>query len=495
MAVAAGHSVYAASARPFYNVMDYGAVPDGKTLCTKSIQKAIDECAKAGGGRVIVPGGKFLTGPIFLKSNINLEITAGATLLGSTNFDDYPVIDGRWEGIERKVYASLITGIDLENVSITGRGTLDGQGKVWWEAKAKTKEIRKKHGITEREPENPPESPLKWPRARTINLYRCKNILISGIKLTNSPAWTIHPVYCENLTVDGVSIFQPDDSPNTDGINPDSCKNVRISNCYLDCGDDCITLKSGYNEDGRRVGIPCENISITNCTMAHGHGGVVVGSEMSGDVRNVTISNCVFDGTQRGLRIKSTRGRGGVVENIRASNIVMRDNDTAFSITTYYGGALTTKPEVNEGTPVFRNFHWSDIIVTGSKQLATIEGLPEMPLEDISLSNIMVVSTEKGIECSTVDGIVFDNIRVSPDKGPALTVKDSSNIEIYRFTNPKPDKDVPVIVFENVDTALVQSCTAAKGTGTFLEKKGGANKDITMTNNRLSKAVKGIEEK
>ncbi len=481
-------------ASPYFNVLDYGAVGDGETLCTTAIQKAIDECAKAGGGKVIVPTGKYLTAPIFLRSDVHLEVMAGATLLASTNIDDYPPIDGRWEGIERKVYASLITGHDLENVSITGRGTLDGQGEVWWKAHRETRDARRRAGIRGREPDNPPDAPLKWPRPRTINLYRCRNVLISGITIVDSPAWTIHPVYCENVSIEHVSIIQPYSSPNTDGINPDSCKNVRISNCYLDCGDDCITLKSGYNEDGRRVGIPCENIVITNCTFAHGHGGVVIGSETSGDVRNVTISNCVFDGTQRGIRIKSQRGRGGVVENIRASNLVMRGiTDAAFSITMFYGGDRNEVLPVDESTPRFRNIHCSDVIVTDCSRAAVIEGLPEMPIEGLSLSNVVVESAGTGIRCWTATGVALSNVVVNPKRGPALIVENVRDIEIHRFANRRPTPDAPVIRFENVDGALIQSCTAAEGTGTFLQLVGDSNRDVVMTGNRLGKAARERE--
>lgn len=496
MVVLSSLAAQAASGGSYYNVLEYGAVGDGKTLCTKAIQKAVDECAKSGGGKVIVPTGKFLTGPIFLKSHINFEITSGATLLGNERIDDYPAVKGRWEGIERKVYASLFTGHDLENVSITGRGTIDAQGEVWWKAHAKNRALRKKHGISGREPDNPPDSPLKWPRPRVINLYRCKNVLIRDITILDSPAWTVHPVYCEDVTVDNITIIQPYESPNTDGVNPDSCKNVRISNCYIDVGDDCITIKSGYNQDGRRVSIPCENIVVTNCTFVHGRGGIVIGSEMSGDVRNVTVSNCVFDGTLRGLRAKTGHGRGGVVENLRATNCIMRNiQDAAFSVTMAYGGSKGDAiPEVTEETPTFRNIHWSNITVFDSNKAADLSGMPEMPLQNFSLSNIHVVSAKTGIECSTAKGIVFDNVIVNAQSGPALMVDNVSDLEIRRFTTHEPNDKTPVIVFENVKGALVQDCSAVEGTGTFLALRGESNAEIEMRLNRLSKAKMEMEE-
>jgi len=279
---------------------------------------------KWGGGKVVVPAGKFLTGPIMLKSNMEFEVLSGGTLLGSPNFEDYPTMQGRWEGLERTIFTSLLTGEGLENISITGHGQLDGQGALWWDAHRKTAEMRRAMGLVDREPENPAGAPLRWPRPRMIYLYKCKNVLVRGLKLVNSPSWNIHPVLCENVCIDGVSIINPGDSPNTDGIDPDSCKNVRISNCYITTGDDCIIIKSGYKHIPGKPFAPSENIVVTNCVFGQGHCGVGVGSETAGGVRNVAISNCVCDGTRSGLRFKTARGRGGVVEDISAVNVVMR---------------------------------------------------------------------------------------------------------------------------------------------------------------------------
>jgi hypothetical protein len=192
-----------------FDVRDFGAVGDGKTLCTRAIQAAVDACAKADGGKVIVPPGRFLTGPIFLRSNLEFEVLAGGTLLGSANFEDYPTMAGRWEGLDRTIFASLLTGDGLENVSITGRGVLDGQGAAWWDAHHKTADMRKNLGLTDREPQNPPGAPLKWPRPRMINLYRSRNVLIRGLSIVNSPSWNVHPVLCEDVCIEGLSIVNP----------------------------------------------------------------------------------------------------------------------------------------------------------------------------------------------------------------------------------------------------------------------------------------------
>lgn len=475
---------------PFFYVADFGAIGDGKTLCTAGVQKAVDECARAGGGGVVFSAGRYVIGPIFLKSNVHVEVMPGAVLLGITDFDKVPSIPGRFEGIDRTVYASMFTGLDLENISITGGGTLDGQGEAWWKAFRVVTELRKKHGLVDREPENPPESPLKWPRPRMINLYRCKNVLISGVTVVNSPAWNIHPVLCDNVCIDRVTVLAPPNSPNTDGIDPDSCRNLRISNCYISVGDDCITIKSGYKYQKSHV--PSENIAVTNCVFGRGHGGVGIGSETAGGVRNVTISNCVCEGTDRGLRFKTGRGRGNVVENVRAQNVVMRGVTDALSVSMLYAGGDThTAAPVDEGTPRFCNIHLSDIVAENIKRAVVVEGLPEMPVQELSISNF-VADAGEGIFCSNVSGIRFDNIAVNADKGPAMSAADVREIEVYRFSAKRPKRDQPAIRFQNVNDGLIHSSTAAEGTGTFLELKGSGNREISLIANRLARASQEI---
>jgi polygalacturonase len=475
---------------PFLNVADFGAVRDGKTVCTGAIQKAVDECARAGGGRVVFPAGRYLTGPVFLKSNVHLEVMPGAVLSGITNFEKVPAIGGRFEGIDRPVYASMFTGLDLENVSITGRGVLDGRGDAWWKAFHIVTELRRKMGLAEREPDNPPDAPLKWPRPRMINLYRCRNVLISGITVVNSPAWNIHPVLCDNVRIDQVTILAPPDAPNTDGIDPDSCRNMRISNCYISVGDDCITIKSGYKY--LKSHMPSENIAVTNCVFGRGHGGVGIGSETAGGVRNVTISNCVCEGTDRGLRFKTGRGRGNVVENVRAQNVVMRGVGDALSVSMLYAGGDTQNPApVDEGTPVFRNIHLSDIVAGDTKRAAVIEGLPEMPVRDLSISNF-VVNAGEGISCSHVSGVIFDNVAIESGKGPMMTARAVYDLEVHRLSGKKPTKQQTIIRLENVIGGVIQLCAAAEGTGTFLELRGPGNRDISLIANRLGRASQEI---
>jgi polygalacturonase len=362
-----------------FNVRDYGATGDGQTLDSHAIQAAINACSTKSGGTVFLPAGQYLTGSLFLRNNISLHLDSGAVILGSENPNDYPIVHSRWEGKHQDTYAPLITGQNLNNISIIGRGTIDGRGAVWWQAKN--------------------DGTLAHPRPRLISFSHSTNILVEGITAINSPSWTINPVHCQNVNVRGVTIINPADSPNTDGINPDSCRLVRISDCYISVGDDCITLKSGNEHEHPDRHAPCRDITITNCTLERGHGGVVIGSEMSGGVKNVVISNCVFIGTDRGIRIKSRRGRGGVVEDIRVSNLIMDGVLCPFTMNLYYhigvsgDTAISDKNprSINEGTPCLRHIHFSHITARQVKYAAGfLYGLAEMPLEDISFSDISI---------------------------------------------------------------------------------------------------------
>lgn len=391
-----------------------GADATGKKLNTLLINKTIDRLNKAGGGTLYFPSGNYLTGSIKMKSNITIELEAGATLLFSDNFDDYlPFTDMRYEGVMMKSFSPLIYAVDAENITIKGEGTLDGQGKEWWTEFFRILVDLKDNGVRDLNKYQP-----MWDKANdTKALYaetnsdyvgtlqrrffrppfiqpvRCKNVRIEGVKIINSPFWTVNPEFCNNVTVKGVTILNPH-SPNTDGINPESCSNVHISDCHISVGDDCITIKSGRDLQGRRLGVPCENITITNCTMLSGHGGVVIGSEMSGSVRKVTISNCVFDGTERGIRLKSTRGRGGVVEAIRVSNIVMSNiKKEAIVLDLMYSNMPAE--EVSERTPVFRNIHISGLTGVNVKTPIKVRGLDESPITDLTFRDINMESKGK----------------------------------------------------------------------------------------------------
>ena len=388
-----------------------GAKPDGVKLNTVLINKTIDKLNAKGGGTLYFPAGTYLTGAIKLKSNITIELEAGATLLFSDNFDDYlPFVEMRHEGIMMKSFSPLIYAVDAENITIKGEGTIDGQGKKWWDEFMRVIIDMKKNGkkdINKYQPmwdevndakaiaadinEDYSEAlQRRFFRPPFIQPIRCKNIRIQGIRIINSPFWTVNPEFCENITIDGITINNPL-SPNTDGINPESCRYVRISNCHISVGDDCITLKSGRDKQARDLGWANENITITNCTMLAGHGGVVIGSEMSGGVKKVVISNCVFDGTDRGIRIKSTRGRGGVVEDIQVSNIVMKNIQREAFILNLKYSKMPEEP-LSERTPIFRNINISNITANGVNIPIKIVGLEEAPIDGITFNNIYILN-------------------------------------------------------------------------------------------------------
>lgn len=445
----------------YYNVKDYGAMGNHE-LCTVGIQKAIDAAAQAGGGKVIVPAGEYVSGPLFLKSNIVFEVSAGATIYFHNDIENTPTIMGSWEGIERRVFASLFTGHNLDNVTITGRGKIDGQGKVWWDAYLKTDKLRTQQGIREREPENPEGSPLKYPRPRMINLYYCKNVQISDISITNSPAWTVHPVYCENVSIQGISIVQPYESPNTDGINPEACNGVRISDCYVDCGDDCITLKSGYNEHGREKGIPCQNITIMNCTFAHGRSAIGIGSEMSGGVRNVTIMNCVFKGTLRGLRVKTGRGRGGVVEDILASGIIMENLNEGISIDMGYEGISDKMMPVTEATPVFRNIRYSNIIGRNIEQAINIIGLPESLPGGIVLENIRL-ECKRGLLGRYIQDLTLRNVELlTNNQQAAFDIANAQGLILNNLSSNQQQATFPMIKLTKANGVIIKDCVTPR---------------------------------
>ncbi len=428
------------------DVRDFGAAGDGRTLDTEAIQRAIEACGVAGGGTVHFPAGAYVTGALVLRSHVTLHLEAGAVLLGSEDPVDYPVVRSIWEGVDQETYAPLIGGSCLEGIAVVGRGTVDGRGEIWWER------FRKSRGLA-----------LRYPRPRLISFVACHNVMIEGLTLARSPSWTINPVRCSNVTIDKVTIFNPQDSPNTDGINPDSCSNVHISNCHIDVGDDCIALKSGTEAEDSDKRAPCENVTITNCTMVHGHGGVVIGSEMSGGVRNVVVSNCVFEGTDRGIRLKSRRGRGGVVEDIRVTNVIMVDVLCPFAVNLYYAcGAWGDKVvsdrqphPVTAGTPCFRRIHLSHITARDAKLAAGfVFGLPEMPVENVSLSDVFVsmapdaepgypemaddmeLMQGAGLVVRNVRGLRLQDVEIVGQQGPALLLADTTGIQIAGGVSP-----------------------------------------------------------
>jgi hypothetical protein len=477
-----------------YDVRAFGGVADGQTLCTDAIRQAIAAASAKGGGTIYFPAGIFLTGPIHLQSHITLFLESGCVLKFSTNFDDYlPMVPSRWEGTEVTNFSPLIYAQNAEDIAIRGRGTLDGQGQAWWKHMYDDARSSKSSGQRDKWQEefarlNP--HPLVSENYKTLQMgflrppffqpYNCTNVLVEGITMINSPFWTLTPLYCENVTVQAVVIHNPV-SPNTDGINPDSCHNVHISNCHISVGDDCITIKSGRDADGRRVGRPAENYTISNCTMADGHGGVVIGSETSGGVKNITIANCIFDGTLRGIRIKSARGRGGVIEDVRVSNIVLRHiQDEAVVITTFYE---KSDPEpVSERTPVLRNIRLSGLM--GEARIAAdLSGLEEMPLENISFSDFKL-DTTTGMSIKDARNVSLHNVIINAAKGSPITADRTTGLELDSVSTTQTN-GAPLLVLGDVKNVFVHGCSTPAGTPKAVLMLGGSADDVVLEGNHF----------
>jgi len=511
-------------ARPVFkndtiNIVKYGAVPDGRTLNTRSINQAIEDCNKKGGGVVLIPAGLWMSGPIYLKSNVNLHVAKSATLFFTDDKSQYKIVEGEYEGRKVARNESPIFGKDLENIAITGKGIIDGNGDVWravhqrqlpppdWQKKVASGGVLSDDGKTWypsqqfKEASAQKKSMLLEPgkplsafedmkdvlRPNLLVLNNCKKVLIEGVILQNSAAWCLHPILCEDLTISGVMVKNPDYAHNGDGMDIESCRNFLIENSILDVGDDAICIKSGKDEEGRKRGRPSENGIIRGNTVYKGHGGVVVGSEMSGGARNLFIENCSFLGTDKGLRFKSTRGRGGVVENIYARNLYMKDiiQEAVFFDMHYFVKFITdserdTRPVINEGTPVFRNMVFENIACSGASTALFIRGLSEMPIQNITLRN-SVFKADTGIELIEASNINIENVQLqtNPSK-PLVSLNTAKNITIdgLKYGSGldvlvKADgKDNQKISIKNTDTKLAKQALqltggAVKGQVTF----------------------------
>ncbi len=488
----------AAHAQDYYNVLKYGARGDSSRLATKAIAAAIDAASKKGGGTVYFPAGKYLTGPVHLKSNITIFIDAGAELHFSDHFDDYlPMVPSRWEGTDVTNFSPLFYAYKAENITIRGRGLINGHGRKWWnfsEGYDEKKPRSKWELLFDSANKNILRPDLKgWVergflRPPFIQPMYCKNVLIEGITIINSPFWTVNPEFCENVTITGITINNPP-SPNTDGINPESCKYVHISNCHISVGDDCITIKSGKDRAGRKMASPAENYTITNCTMLSGHGGVVIGSEMSGGVKKITISNCIFDGTDRGIRIKTARGRGGVVEDIRVDNIIMKNiREQAIVLDMQY--ARTTPEPVSERTPQFRNIHFSNI-TAHTNEATFINGLAEMPVESITFQDIQF-EAKTGMVIKEAKDIELHNVRITTQTGSSLMVENVKGLEVDGVKTLQPHAGTPVVSLTNAEDVFVHNASAVKGTETYLQLKGGSTKGIVLKSNNFKHVARPL---
>jgi polygalacturonase/lysophospholipase L1-like esterase len=485
------------------SITDFGAVGDGVTLNTDAFRKAIEAVSVKGGGTVVIPRGIWLTGPVILKSNLRMHAGEGALILFSSDKNLYPLIETSFEGYNTVRCISPLYGKGLENIAFTGSGVWDGSGHAWRHVKREKvpppmwKELLDSGGTVSGDGKTwyPSEAygkaieqsemnvpvPLKggieeyeWMRdflrPVMVSLVECKKVLFDGPVFQNSPAWCIHPLVCEDMTVRNITVRNPWYSQNGDGIDIESCRNTLLYNCNFDVGDDAICIKSGKNEDGRKRGIPTENLVIRNCIVYHGHGGVTIGSEMSGGVRNVSVAGCTFMGTDVGIRFKSNRGRGGVVENIWFNDILMTDIPTqAISFNLYYGGLSVSEmlaegknvettlgevPPVTEETPQFKNISMKNITCRGAEQAVYLQGLPELNLENVTMENIDMTA-ENGIACIDTKGLRIRNMRLETKNRPVLFFLNS--------------RDVNISGLEATDTA--------EG---FVETRGDMNANITV---------------
>ncbi len=453
-----------------FNVLDFGADATGVALSTEAIQSAIDKCTAEGGGTVLIPAGVYTTGPIVLKSNVRLYADWNSLIIFSEDFNLYPIKDALFEGLNTKRVQSPLSAFQAENIAICGHGTFDGNGYAWrplkkgkvtgaqWKKKIQSGVVNEEkqtwypdsaslYAATLCQDQNVPVLPedatdADWEAIRSflrpvlLEFEQCRNVLLEGVCFENSPAWNLHPFRCENLTLSQLSVRNPWYSQNGDGVDVECCKNVLIERCAFDVGDDAICMKSGKNEDGRRLGIPTENVLVNNCTVYHGHGGFVVGSEMSGGIRNVAVDGCLFIGTDVGLRFKSTRGRGGVVENIYVKNVNMTDiPNEGLVFNLFYGGkaageetpeeiaarAAAPVPVADETTPAFRNIVIEDIICKGAKTAIHFNGLPEQKIENVTLRNVHMTATYGAIFAQT-RGLHASDIFIDCEKGQPLEI-------------------------------------------------------------------------
>ncbi|PWS32373.1 glycoside hydrolase family 28 protein [Pedobacter paludis] len=458
------------------SIVSFGAKGDGISLNTQSINRAIATSSQKGGGVVLIPSGLWLTGPIELKSNVNLHLKRDAILLFTDDFNQYKLVEGNWEGQPAWRNQSPISGTNLENIAITGSGIIDGNGgswrmvkkdkltesqwkklttsggsvsedgKTWYPSEKVVKGSKTKNaGVLEAGKTAADYQDIKdFLRPNLVVLTNCKKILLEGVTFQNSPAWNLHPLLCQDLTLRNLQVKNPWYAQNGDGVDVESCKNVLIEGSTFDVGDDGICIKSGRDEAGRKRGVPTENVIIRNNVVYHAHGGFVIGSEMSGGAKNIWVYDCSFIGTDIGLRFKTTRGRGGIVENIYINRINMIDIPGEAILFDMYYAAVDPVPlagekreaiktvvvPVTDATPQFKNFFIKDIVANGAEKAIFFRGLPEMNIKDVHLENVTIQS-KKGIEIIEASGIFLKNVNViTEDTNPIVQVQNSNNINI-----------------------------------------------------------------
>tara|TARA_R110002167_G_scaffold25714_14_gene89019 strand:+ start:3739 stop:5262 length:1524 start_codon:yes stop_codon:yes gene_type:complete len=407
-----------------FNLLDFGATSDGVTDNTEAFKDAIDKCVESGGGKVVVPSGRYATGPIHLKSNVNLHLEEGAEILFSTNPRDYPLVRTSFEGIELINYSPLIYAYQQQNIAVTGKGILNGQANNdnWWTWKG-SKEYGWREGMpSQLDSLNLPKLmemaenaiPVAdrvfgeghFLRPSLFEPFECKGVLIKGVEIRNAPFWVMHPIKCVDVIVDGVKVDSH--GPNNDGCDPEYSRNVLIKNCIFNTGDDCIAIKSGRDADGRRVAIKSENIIVQNCKMIDGHGGVVIGSEISAGVSNVFVEDCVMDSPnlERAIRIKTNSRRGGLIENVYVRNLEIGEvRECVLKINMFYGSYAN---QTGDYMPKIRNINLENLKVKNGGEFGILaKGYEASPISDITLKNVIIEKVEAPYSLENVINVNF----------------------------------------------------------------------------------------
>jgi len=494
-------------------ITKFGAKADGVTLNTKSINDAINTISKKGGGVVVIPSGLWLSGPIELKSNVNLHLQRNALLQFTSDFNQYKLVEGNWEGLPQMRNQSPISATNATNIAITGFGIIDGAGEAWRMVKkdklteSQWKKLVASGGVVSEDKRswypseawmkaNKMKNPGQISQEKTPEFYqeikdflrpnllvitKSNRILLEGVTFQNSPAWCLHPLMSENITIRNISVKNPWYAQNGDGLDLESCKNVLVENSVFDVGDDGICIKSGRDAEGRKRGMPTQEVIVRNCTVYAAHGGFVIGSEMSGGAKNIWVDDCTFIGTDIGLRFKTTRGRGGVVENIFINNIAMKNiPGEAILFDMYYMAqdpiALTgekreppkveSKP-VTEETPQFRNIYIKNVAVNGAHKAVFVRGLPEMNVKNIVMED-MVMQAKEGLDMTEGTGITLKNVYlITEKKNPVMNIHNSQSITLSNVRY----NDAEVL----------------------LNVTGEKSKGIALNGTDITKAKKGVE--
>ncbi|SFL44233.1 Polygalacturonase [Halogranum rubrum] len=488
-----------------YDVREYGATGDGDALETDALQRALDDCAE-NGGTVHVPPGTYRTEPLRVGDDTTLHLEAGSTLQFARDYTAFPTVESRWEGWNQAGFHPCLLVDDAENVAVTGRGVIDGQGDYWWEF-YDMPDSEYPDGLKERLAEfdalNDKADDVSsfTLRPPLFQVSESENVTVSGVTLRNSPFWNTHIVYSKNVTLHDVNVENPADAPNGDGIDIDSSRFVRISDTYINAGDDAICIKSGKNAEGREVGRPAAQITVTNCTVEAGHGGIVIGSEMSGDVRDVTVTNCTFTDTDRGVRIKTQRDRGGVVEDLRFDNIVMRRVTCPFVINGYYFMDIDSDPvPVDETTPMVRNVHFHNITARDVSYAGFFAGLPEQPFEGLSFSNVSIDATRAldatdispamaenydashTFYCKSLGDVSFRDVEITVPESPALAFEEVESVSIDGL-RLRGDGHTPAVTVRDVGTTRIHGCHVPSSSGPFLRVGGSSTQTVTLSGN------------